>query len=1746
MHEPKCIFKKWKVFFLVILLLSLHLCIDAQMRQAYVDNASADNEIHKISFYNSSSGFVAFRDWLGFTSDSGHTFIKKYVTTGNVNYGPYSVNLTFGFWIAGVKAFDQNTVVLYGHYGLEPTILYSNDAGNSFTVVYHRPYSLNQANGGITDIAFPENNSIGYAVDLHYILKTTNGGISWSVVGTNPNSYFSSLEALDNNHVYAISNHYSAFKILHTINGGLSWSTLTLPALTNGMLRTATFRTDTKGWIIMENAEHNYITYITSNGGSSWTAITDQSVSSFLGDKLRFFTDSVGYALGPGLFTVSKTRNGGRTWESLPRDNTYSYLAYAHNDLYCLNENQLWAGGGHGFLELSTNGGGTPLPKAFFRIDTTGFYSNNTINLLNYSNPGYQYKWYKNNVLISTVYSTSYSNASSPLDSIKLVVSDGIYKDTVTKYQYFNFASPPPPVTGWTLKPTNINDNLGDIRMLGNVGVIIGTAGIYVTTTGVNNPNGWSRFKIINTTTDSQLLIRTRFSDVESNERTTEFYLCGNDTVNNKAIIFRVNPTTGTYSFIYTGASGTKLNAMTMTEVPSNEGVLHAVGNNGLNVIHIIINGNTYSYNFSDHNNLLDIFPRNTFTNNVGVVSDSVLYLGSRNSMASSYNLGRKVMRGGSIDYYGNFTISQNTLYQKTQSSILDSIVKTKVPALEYTSIAHGQNGNYMFLGTNKGIFKIYYSTLGVPMPAANQVIEYQPTSLGKYINNIWFKEYAEYDTGYAVGPNGTLLVTVNFGGPTVPYSSIASNGNCLGSLTPLTGYSGTGTSCKWFVDDLLRESTCGGTSTTIGQPGQHTLRYVVSNAWGLSDTTIKTIYVSPMPTIDLPVMVNDTILCKSEPLIISIQNTQGGYQYDLIQESTGVSAGSVISMNGGQVFLSTTPIAQSGRYFIRVSSTLGGCIKDFIKRINITVEHPHAAFLADRLNITTGEELNFYQRSTESQTFLWAFNEDANIPASSVSNPQHISYASAGQKTLSLIATTAFGCMDTLTSNAVYVYNKPVPDNVCYASRIDTISAYGQWQAHIAATKEDGFMICGNSNIPSSVKSMLGKSAFLPFSNTSYLAKYTTDGALQWLHYFKNDEGEFTTSISDKNGNIYIAGRAVSNAWLHFQNGDSMRFVAQSTDTTSGVRKSGFILKLDSAGHYLWHTIIYDPTVPYSGTSYMGAGGQRFAVLDNHIVLTGWFTAKLSYWRNGTLQPLYDFVNNGNPDQLLYNFALKIREDGSLVWISYFKNGAVNYHYALSGTGIDQKGNSYVTGYYEQQVIIGDAVGTINTFNAPGYGYNSFVVKFDSTGKFIWRLNYQGAKSQGIATDDAGNCYITGSGNNAQVISADNSTHALNTAGLYILKVNSDGIYRWSAGTTSAYYSNTYSIFLKDGNLYVPATVSNNGQSISSFTFISTDGDNWTLPVYESEMIVLKYDTTGSAKRIIKSGQNAGGHINAENLFIDSHGNFIMGGNTDNGNGGNGTAAMFGTSMVLSNAGSGFFAKVNPDFCFSSSMPVADAGPDKSICTGDSTNIGVPGSGSMYYWRSSSGTFTSTLPNPKVSPQSPTIYYLKVFNNAGVVARDTAIVYPAQCMQLCPNGSVMLAPGLSGQIYQWQMNTGNGFINVSDNVNMYGANTQFLQLQNIPSSWYGADFRCVVDGVAGPISLLKIKSTWTGAVSTDWQDAGNWDCNVVPDDNVDLMINAGAPHYPQIGVAVTCRTLTLANGVNLVILTGGSLNVRK
>jgi hypothetical protein len=142
----------------------------------------------------------------------------------------------------------------------------------------------------------------------------------------------------------------------------------------------------------------------------------------------------------------------------------------------------------------------------------------------------------------------------------------------------------------------------------------------------------------------------------------------------------------------------------------------------------------------------------------------------------------------------------------------------------------------------------------------------------------------------------------------------------------------------------------------------------------------------------------------------------------------------------------------------------------------------------------------------------------------------------------------------------------------------------------------------------------------------------------------------------------------------------------------------------------------------------------------------------------------------------------------------------------------------------------------------------------------------------------------------------------------------------------------------------------------------------------------------------------------------------------------------------------------------------------------------------------------------------------------------------------LCPNGSVWFTSGLTGSTYQWQVNTGSGYVNLANGGIYSNVTSSVLRLSNVPTSLRGNKYRCLVNSTTySPENKLRFEVTWTGAINTAWENPSNWDCGVLPDSKTDVVVPVGA-RYPLVGIAASCYSLQLSPSSTVSVKTGFNL----
>ena len=182
--------------------------------------------------------------------------------------------------------------------------------------------------------------------------------------------------------------------------------------------------------------------------------------------------------------------------------------------------------------------------------------------------------------------------------------------------------------------------------------------------------------------------------------------------------------------------------------------------------------------------------------------------------------------------------------------------------------------------------------------------------------------------------------------------------------------------------------------------------------------------------------------------------------------------------------------------------------------------------------------------------------------------------------------------------------------------------------------------------------------------------------------------------------------------------------------------------------------------------------------------------------------------------------------------------------------------------------------------------------------------------------------------------------------------------------------------------------------------------------------------------------------------------------------------------------------------------------------------------------------------------------YKMNIGSDTSFYLDSTLTTYTNNCSivierKICANSNTYFSVNalVTGYTYQWQVNTGLGFVDIATNNTYYsGSTTTVLLLKNMPQNFYGYQYRCVqINGsstiMSTPITL-KFSSTWLGSTSTAWEEGQNWSCGMVPTQYIDVIVKAGTTNYPIVSTNGVCRSLSTLSGASVTVKNGFTLQI--
>lgn len=177
------------------------------------------------------------------------------------------------------------------------------------------------------------------------ILRTTNGGIEWSVLNTGVTSSFYDVFFLDDSKGWALTFPTSPpffTKIINTTNGGDTWKT-TNYVDEYTFFRTIFFLDSLTGFM-----GGDYIAK-TTDGGANWARMNIDSsmLSGYPIIKIKFFDDQIGYACGGALDQAGvmwRTSDGGENWyaEGVSPDEVFDFYIKDSLNVIALSGDPEW------------------------------------------------------------------------------------------------------------------------------------------------------------------------------------------------------------------------------------------------------------------------------------------------------------------------------------------------------------------------------------------------------------------------------------------------------------------------------------------------------------------------------------------------------------------------------------------------------------------------------------------------------------------------------------------------------------------------------------------------------------------------------------------------------------------------------------------------------------------------------------------------------------------------------------------------------------------------------------------------------------------------------------------------------------------------------------------------------------------------------------------------------------------------------------------------------------------------------------------------------------------------------------------------------------------------------------------------------------------------------------------------------------------------------------------------------------
>jgi hypothetical protein len=269
--------------------------------------------------------------------------------------------------------------------------------------------------------------------------------------------------------------------------------------------------------------------------------------------------------------------------------------------------------------------------------------------------------------------------------------------------------------------------------------------------------------------------------------------------------------------------------------------------------------------------------------------------------------------------------------------------------------------------------------------------------------------------------------------------------------------------------------------------------------------------------------------------------------------------------------------------------------------------------------------------------------------------------------------------------------------------------------------------------------------------SEDAFILKLSSTGSYLW-HTFYGGSGwdDGNDAATDSAGNIYVTGSSIE-TW----NGASATPPINPYNDAAEI----YVLKLNSAGAYQWHTFFGSNSIDAPSGITVTPAGLVYVTGDSYATWSGPLPTAAA--------PKHAY--SGGADIVV----LALDTSGAYLWHTFYGSATNDFGAEL----VEKSNNLYITGYSPNWTAPASPLHAHN-----GSAANLFVLKLSSSGVYGWHTFY-GSDAYGfdIAIDASGNLYIAAS-NKADWNGPTGQlpTHPWSEYAMVLLKLNSSGGYLW------------------------------------------------------------------------------------------------------------------------------------------------------------------------------------------------------------------------------------------------------------------------------------------------------------------------------------------------------------------------------